>query len=82
MALTPKGKRVKELVLTNLAVYADAKFKAAKLQLENEFNNHATEQSDKNIKIGSSNEIREKYDPRISELLTWKRYKDILEDLS
>ena len=81
MALTPKGKQVKQLVLENLEVYVDARIRSVRQRAENEFNGHATESGGKKIKIGTSKEIREQYDPLIDELLKWKRYKEAIEDL-
>lgn len=81
MALTPKGKQVKNLVLENLEIYVDARIRSVKQRAENEFNGHATEQEGKKIKIGTSREIRDQYDPLIEELLKWKRYKEAIEDL-
>lgn len=81
MALTPKGKQVKNLVLENLEVYVDARIRSVKQRAENAFNGHATEQEGKKIKIGTSKEIRDQYDPLIDELLKWKRYKEAIEDL-
>lgn len=81
MALTPKGKQVKQLVLENLEVYVDARIRSVRQRVENEFNAHATETANKKLKIGTSKEIRDQYDPLIDELLRWKRYKEAIEDL-
>ena len=81
MALSPKGKQIKDLVLNNLEIYADAKIIQAKHKLENDFNSHATEQRGKNMQIGTSKEIRAKYKNALDELLEWKRYKEAIEEL-
>ena len=81
MALTPKGKQVKNLVLENLEIYVDARIQNVKRRAEREFNEHASEQGGKGLKIGTSKEIRDKYDPLVDELLKWKRYKEAIQDL-
>ena len=81
MALTPKGKQVKNLVLENLEIYVDARIQNVKRRAEREFNEHATAQGAKGLKIGTSKEIRDKYDPLVDELLKWKRYKEAIEYL-
>lgn len=81
MALTPKGKQIKNLVLENLEIYADAKIIQIKHKIENDFNTHATEQKGKRLQIGTSKEIRAKYKDALNELLEWKRYKEAIQDL-
>ena len=81
MALTPKGKQIKNLVLENLEIYADAKIIQIKHKIENDFNTHATEQKGKHLQIGTSKEIRAKYKDALNELLEWKRYKEAIQDL-
>lgn len=81
MALSAKGKQVKQIVLDNLEMYVDAQLARTKKLVENEFNAHPTESGGKKIKVGTSQELRKAYDPFIDELLKWKRYKEAIEYL-
>ena len=79
--LTTRGKQVKKIVLNNMIHYAHQKIQQSERKLASLYNEHPVEKTKAGgLNIGSSSDIIDRYDDAISDILKWKKYKEVVEE--